>query len=176
MSTDLSLTEFVPHPTLPFLVSRDGRVIGPSGKELKAQPTNSGYLRVAYYVGGEQRRALVHRLVAEVFVAGSGPCVNHRDGNKKNNRDENLEWVTPKQNVAHALRTGLFDPSAGAATRRRRGSNAGTRNGRAKLTPQQVDEIRSLTYGYGDAPWKRFGISDVQFYNVRKGVSWSRQR
>ena len=77
----------------------------------------------------------VHILVAEAFVGlrPEGMQVNHKDGVMLNNHYSNLEYVTPKQNIHHAMRLGLFD-------------NAGKKHprGRAKLTWEKVDEIRLL--------------------------------
>ena len=61
---------------------------------------------------GKTTHKLIHRLVAYAFLGDPGPGydVNHKDGNKRNNIADNLEWCTRKENVRHAFRTGLMAP------------------------------------------------------------------
>lgn len=59
---------------------------------------------------GTKKIYMVHRLVALTFLPNPNnkPEVNHKDGNKRNNKLENLEWVTTSENKLHAIRTGLL--------------------------------------------------------------------
>lgn len=64
-----------------------------------------GYTKVTLTIQGKPHIKLMHRLVAEVFIPNPNPSlltqINHKDGNKQNNRVDNLEWVTPNQNQQH---------------------------------------------------------------------------
>lgn len=70
---------------------------------------NGRYLTVLLCKNGKQVNHRVHRLVAEAFIPNeyNKREVNHIDGNRENNRADNLEWVTREENMRHAFNTGL---------------------------------------------------------------------
>jgi hypothetical protein len=103
-----------------------------AGKSLGYNLDN-GYREIVFFDDKHNRiRKLVHQVVSEAFLGKIpvGMEVNHKDGNKRNNKLSNLEYVTPSQNIQHAIRTGLMKPVRG------------TRIGTSKLTPRQVRRIR----------------------------------
>lgn len=75
-------------------------------KILKPIPSNRGYLFVELCNNGERKRFYVHRLVVTVFIGPIAPGlqINHLNEDKSDNRLENLEVVTPKQNVNYGTR------------------------------------------------------------------------
>ena len=72
------------------------------------QKDSNGYMKVDIYSAGGRRSQSVHRLVAETFIDGKTDernQVNHKNLDKTDNRVKNLEWVTPRENVHHYLRS-----------------------------------------------------------------------
>lgn len=78
-------------------------------KILRLCKNKDGYLCVHLSKNGTRYAKQVHRLVASAFIPNIGdkPQVNHIDGDKTNNKVDNLEWVTGKENMQHAWNTGL---------------------------------------------------------------------
>lgn len=91
-----------------------------------------GYRKVTLKLRRKATTRRVHRFVAEAFLPNpeKHPTVNHKNGDKADNRVDNLEWATQKTNNDHALAKGLNVKA--------RGERIGT----AKLTASKVLEIR----------------------------------
>jgi len=93
---------------------------------------SQGYLQVTLYRGKKGYKKRVNKLVIEAF---QGPCppgkeCNHKDGDKWNNWNGNLEYLTHAENIQHAFRMGLMNPARGKPN--------------AKLNQEKADEIREL--------------------------------
>lgn len=82
-------------------------------KILTPQIQRDGYQRVTLSKKGQKKRVSIHRLVAIAFIPNpeNKEQVNHLDTNKLNNNLSNLQWATPKENIAHAVAHGLMKKS-----------------------------------------------------------------
>jgi hypothetical protein len=111
-----------------YEITSDGRILS-CGVDMRPS-MKSGYPRVVLRKDGRGHSKYLHRLVAEAFVANPlcKPEVNHIDGDKRNNRASNLEWVTRQENERHS--------------RWCLGNNIGENHGHAKLTSNNILEIR----------------------------------
>ncbi len=94
-----------------YIITKEGSIISKyTGKQVYVHVNKKGYHFVRLYVDGKDKTYLVHRLVAQLYIPNpdNKPEVNHKDGNKSNNNDWNLEWATGQENVDHAVENGLI--------------------------------------------------------------------
>lgn len=92
-----------------FGVTKDGIVKNiKTDNILKPDIDKDGYLTVRAKYQGVKEKAFIHRLVALTFIPNpeSKPYVNHINSIRNDNRIENLEWVTAKENATHASEFG----------------------------------------------------------------------
>lgn len=126
-----------------YMVSSLGNVMGVPKKTTyghmlaqKETPVGSGYYSVCLCKDGIQKHYRVHRLVAQAFIPNldNKPEVNHKDGNRSNNRVDNLEWATRSENETHAFHVLGKQPNRPWAGKPRLFAR--------KLTSEQVKAIR----------------------------------
>ena len=82
---------------------------------LKGHIENTGYVSVNLNINGIKKKYSLHRLMADTFLDNPNnlPIVNHIDGDKTNNKLENLEWANQSQNRYHAIQTGISNLAVG---------------------------------------------------------------
>lgn len=104
-------TKPLPHPFAQYAVREDGVVLSylvdPQGRPRRPSVGRDGYARVVLVLPGQKPATkYVHRLVAEAFLPNPQelPDVDHLNGQKVDNRVENLRWVTRKENLLAARR------------------------------------------------------------------------
>ena len=88
-----------------YFASPRGNIYNRHGGLMASAVDHCGYRHTI--LNGKNRN--IHRVIAEAFIPNPNnlPCVNHKDGNKQNNRVDNLEWCTHSENTLHSFRTGL---------------------------------------------------------------------
>ncbi len=149
-----------------YEVSDQGQIRNRSGELIQPRKTARGYLQIGLWQHGAKKRVkkqrLVHRLVIITFVGHNWrrKQVAHRNGNRLDNRLENLMWVTPKENADHKRSHGTLQMGEQIRT--------------AKLTPSSVRQIRNLydgSYSQGELA-AMFNVSQMTISKVVRRVSW----
>lgn len=99
-----------------YSIDKEGKVFSnKTNKFLLGSVYNTGYRMVRLTIGKNKKSYAIHRLVAEAFLPNPNKLdiVNHKDGNKLNNRVENLEWVSQSQNRIHAIQNKISQLATG---------------------------------------------------------------
>jgi len=139
-----------------YIIYSDGRIFSKKQKArfLKQQINGRGAFCVFLYKNNKSKGYLVHRLVALTFIPNpkNKPYVNHIDGNKHNNNVENLKWVTENE----------------------RQTPKGEKSGNAKLTEEQILEMRekAKTRKRGEKIWLEYGIVASTYYCIISRRAW----
>jgi hypothetical protein len=140
---------------------RNGLKTSP-GRLLKPHKVKKGYLRVDLSRNGKSHHFFIHRLVAQLFVPNpyGYRMINHKNGVKTDNRAENLEWCTSKQNTQHALKNHLMCE--------------GTRCWMAKLNEAKVKDILKRIAAGQDyiSIGKIYGVTNSVICGIKNNRGW----
>jgi hypothetical protein len=149
-----------------YLVSDEGEVLSLVKKPKILKPIRMGNYRGLQIVNDDGRLVKMyhHRLVLEAYhgPAPDGAEGRHLDGDKGNNRPRNLAWGTKAENEADKARHGT--------------TPKGERNPQARLTAEQVEQMRSL-YAAGGWTFKRlgaaFGVTTMTAHRAVRRQTWN---
>lgn len=139
------------------------------GKVLRHWLSRKGYVNISLCKFGITKYYQVHSIVAKIFLGPypKGFEVNHINGKKADNRAKNLEYVTRKGNIRHAMEIlGVTMAHCGEA------------NGNSKLTDKEVSEIKRLAElpkeirPYHKDIAKRFGVCRTTVQSILYGRGW----
>lgn len=150
-----------------YLASTSGQIISliRAKRLLKQTISTTGYYYVSIMVDDKPIKRLVHALVGECFLGGrpeSAKTINHINGDKLDNRVENLEWASYKENNDHAKNITLNKCYCENHHHARLTNESvmRIRDLAGKLTPNQLSEI--------------YGVRAGQIRKIINGEAWAR--
>jgi hypothetical protein len=136
-----------------------------TGRILIGTVTNKGYRSHCLILNNKPKVMRTHRLVAMTFLGlpqNDTHQVNHKDGDKLNNCVENLEWVTPQENIKHSI-------EVLGSLRRGEGANL------SKLNDLQVLTVKTFKFhsGWGTRKLsKHFGVNETTIRRIKWNNAW----
>jgi uncharacterized protein YerC len=130
-------------------------------RKLLTNKHKQGYSLIDLCKDGKVKKHLVHRLVAVAFLDNidNKEQVNHINGNKEDNRVENLEWNTRSENQIHSIRLGLR-------------TTIGEKNSQSKINSKQVILILNDNRPYKEIQ-QDYKISISTISDIKRGYSWT---
>lgn len=149
-----------------YFITEDGDVISVKrGKKilLKKRVNSCGYYYVNLCKNGKYKSICIHRLVGIYFVENNNGfnVLNHIDGNKLNNRYDNLEWCDQVHNMKEASRMGLL--------KIKRGAESNLYSGKLNIDiSNMIRSIRSNEKLSYDKIAKMFDVSKATIINICK--------
>ena len=148
-------------------------------KCLNSKPSARGYVTCSLYRDGKAHPRALHAIICEAFH-GPRPSPKHHaahwDGDLSNNRQENLRWATPAENSADKNRHGTMARGVTHFSRTKPHRVArGERNGRAKLQPADVLEIRQDERLFRQIA-EEYGVSKSLIAAIKRREVWAHIR
>lgn len=122
-----------------------------------------GYQQIALFKNGVRELVFIHRLVAIAFISNceDKPFVNHKDSIRSNNKVDNLEWVTAKENSKHAHASGTFTMPRGENT-----ASTNLKNEDVKYIKDNPDNLKQKEIAL------KFGISQGGVSKIQNNKNW----
>ena len=161
-----------------YLISNKGNLKSVKTlKDVKLFTKDDGYVSYTLRLDNKGYYKYIHRLVAEAFVdnPNNKGQVNHINGIKGDNRAENLEWVTPAENIRHAIETGLLKYKKKEKDIKNSKHSKGEDANGSLLNPEKVIKIRVLheTGEYKQVELaEMFGVNHRTINDVIKRRQW----
>ena len=121
-----------------------------------------GYMYTQFRINGKRKNMFIHRCVMEAFVGPSDLQVNHKNGDRQDNRLENLEYVTPKENQRHSKEV-------------LNSFQMGSRHHNSKLTEKDILEIFLLAKSGlpKEQIGRMYGVTGTNIGYILKRKGWN---